>query len=154
MGKPSEMSDEIFECTAAWHDTYSDTMVIKCSDGRFAEPTDEFLRSIGVTHPDRFYLPGGPASMVKESASQELDLQKLAFLVEGHATKRIIALAHRGCGYYHTKYPRHKETERQQKQFEDLREFKQQADLRAPGVRVELYYIEKQQDNVTVLRIS
>ena len=77
-----------------------------CSDGRFTEPIEELLRSLGHARLDTMTMPGGPGLLNPLTASYgELDSVRkaAAFLIVGHAIKEVILIAHAGCGYYKKK---------------------------------------------------
>jgi hypothetical protein len=80
------------------------TMVVCCSDGRFIEATQDFLRSRGLSRYDLVAIPGGIAQALYEhevpggalSGAQSTEL-----LAKLHHTSKVILMAHADCGYYH-----------------------------------------------------
>lgn len=77
---------------------------VYCSDGRFEEQFDEFLRQLlGTLLCDRLAVPGGPASlglrppMPEESRGIEAQLE---FLVRAHDLRQVILIAHVPCAFY------------------------------------------------------
>ena len=78
---------------------------IYCSDGRYGDQVDEFLhRHLALPNYDRLTVPGGPAWLgFRSSASISqygLVRDQLDFLVQVHALRRVILIAHYGCAYY------------------------------------------------------
>ncbi|HZW06014.1 MAG TPA: carbonic anhydrase [Phycisphaerales bacterium] len=77
---------------------------IYCSDGRYNEQFDEFLHNhLKLPRYDRLVVPGGPAALAGHFSSyrdEEVMVEHLRFLIEGHELDRVVMIAHRGCGYY------------------------------------------------------
>ncbi|MEK6676079.1 MAG: carbonic anhydrase [Planctomycetota bacterium] len=80
---------------------------IYCSDGRVGEHFDDFLQT-GLSLPryDRVALPGGPACLA-DHPQAHLQAQgvvdEMKFLIEVHALKRVVLIAHEGCAFYTTR---------------------------------------------------
>jgi len=80
------------------------TMVVCCSDGRFVEATQDFLRSQGLNRYDLVAIPGGLAQVLYEREMPGAAMsggQATELLAKLHHTGRIILMAHADCGYYH-----------------------------------------------------
>lgn len=81
-----------------------ETVVVYCSDGRFGDQTEEFLnRNLGLKRYDRLVVPGGAACLTGYHPSHMQDegiFAQLRFLIEAHALKRVVLIAHDDCGYY------------------------------------------------------
>jgi hypothetical protein len=82
----------------------SDAIAVVCSDGRFAQHFEHFLSdTLRMPRCDRLAVPGGPALLAGrlatfwESSGVE---NQMRFLVESHELRRIVLIAHEGCGYY------------------------------------------------------
>ena len=78
-----------------------------CSDGRVGEHFDDFLQS-GLSLPryDRLCLPGGPACLAGHAQAHVEEqgvVDELQFLVQVHALKRVVLIAHQGCAFYATR---------------------------------------------------
>jgi hypothetical protein len=74
-----------------------------CSDGRFTEPVEELLRSLGHARLDTLTMPGGPGLLSMTTAKfGDLDAARrgAGFLIAGHAIREVVLIAHQGCGYY------------------------------------------------------
>ena len=81
-----------------------DGVAIFCSDGRFATPCEETLRTgLSLHSCDHLALPGGPGALVGHPEGRlphEGVLDEVAFLVESHEVERGILVAHEGCAFY------------------------------------------------------
>lgn len=77
---------------------------VYCSDGRFGDQMDDFLH-LGLELPryDRVAVPGGGACLAGHSVAirEEGAMEKqLRFLVENHALRRVVLIAHQDCAFY------------------------------------------------------
>lgn len=96
-----------FLSTEPYEETYPDALAVYCSDGRFTNPVEDLLRHLGHPRLDTMTLAGGPALFNPWLAglSDSMAVTSCArFLIESHATKRVILIAHEGCGYYRRHY--------------------------------------------------
>ncbi|MGE3107626.1 MAG: carbonic anhydrase [Phycisphaerales bacterium] len=77
---------------------------VYCSDGRVGEQFDDFLQSgLNLPRYDRVALPGGPACLAghpQASLEEHGVVDELKFLVDVHALKRIVLIAHQACAFY------------------------------------------------------
>ena len=81
-----------------WDSAAPTTLVIACSDGRFQEEVDAFLRDeLHLRQYDRFYVPGGGGAL----ASSGIDFTRAHdfraecnFLINAHRIKQVILLFH------------------------------------------------------------
>lgn len=77
---------------------------IYCSDGRVGEHFDDFLHhGLALPRYDRIALPGGPACLAAHPQAhleEQGVVDELKFLVEVHALKRIVLIAHQDCAFY------------------------------------------------------
>lgn len=80
---------------------------IYCSDGRYNEQFDEFLHNhLKLPRYDRLVVPGGPGVLAGHFAAyrdEEVLVEQLRFLIEGHDLDRVVLIAHKGCGFYRKK---------------------------------------------------
>jgi hypothetical protein len=88
----------VFQTQDPWSATRPETLVVACSDGRLQEETDCFLQGhLGITHYDRFYVPGGAGALASTGTdvmrAYEL-LGECRLLAAAHASKRVILLFH------------------------------------------------------------
>lgn len=136
-----------------WKDCQYEALVVACSDGRFNEFIDEFLRDeLGISCYDRLYVPGGGGALARGGA-EFLRVQRIhaecRFLIEAHAIKRAVLLFHGPgadgpaealCGDYLRRLPTSTAEAIRLQQERDAREV-----LRAglgPDVGLELYRCE------------
>lgn len=77
---------------------------IYCSDGRVGEHFDDFLhKGLALPRYDRVALPGGPACLAghpQAHLEEQGVVDELKFLVEAHALKRVVLIAHQACAFY------------------------------------------------------
>ena len=77
---------------------------VYCSDGRFGEQMDEFLhKALGLPRYDRVAMPGGAACLAENTTAtfEQAALERqLEFLIREHQLRRIVLIAHEGCGFY------------------------------------------------------
>lgn len=92
-----------YESSMPYRDGY-DGLAMYCSDGRFAGPCDDFIHhSLRMTRCDRVVLPGGARRLIPDdpnAADAPRVLKDVTFLIEAHAIKRVVLIAHADCGYY------------------------------------------------------
>jgi hypothetical protein len=99
------MKPTMFESTIPYSSRRIRVAAVYCSDGRFGEQFDEFLRhTLDTELCDRLAVPGGPASLRRDPGSLPEDsrgiLDQLAFLVRAHELQRVILIAHEPCAFY------------------------------------------------------
>ena len=75
-----------------------------CSDGRLGEQVDDFLhRGLSLPRCDRLVCPGGPVALAGRLMAfwecQGVEPQ-LRLLVRAHGLRKVVLIAHQGCGYY------------------------------------------------------
>ena len=107
----------------AFDATHPSALAMYCSDGRFTEAVEGLLRSIGEARLDTLTVPGGPALLDLDTANfSELEALRSAasFLIRGHRIKRVVLLAHQGCGFYRERMKHIAEEHVAARQREDL----------------------------------
>lgn len=139
------VKDCIFSAKATFHSKHATTIVVDCSDGRFTRSDDEFMEAVFQTDTaDEIEFPGGIASLHPLSSSSWGDVEvmraKLAMLVNGHKTERIVLMSHHGCLHYQRKYPSLDSKALMQRQLEDMVEVLEDLRRRFPGVEICAYY--------------
>lgn len=81
-----------------------DTLVVHCSDGRFAGPCDRFAqRRFELSRYDRLVVPGGAAWLAdpeRLSCEAPASRSALEMLVELHRLRRVVMIAHADCAFY------------------------------------------------------
>ena len=82
-----------------------DAAAVYCSDGRFGEHINDFLKTgLSLTRCDRVVLPGGPARLIglgQSSIEKKTVLSELNFLVTAHELDRVVLIQHESCAFYH-----------------------------------------------------
>ena len=118
---------------------------IYCSDGRFGEQMDEFLhQGLGLPRYDRVAAPGGAACLADhmmfyhEKNSME---RQLSFLIDSHQLRRLVLIAHEGCGFYKGLWMGGHSIEQQQ--AADLHRAAEALRSRHAGLKVEMYFARK-----------
>jgi len=99
-------------------------LAVYCSDGRFTQPVEDLLHSLGHARLDTLTMPGGPALLDRLSASYadaDAVVRGASFLITGHAIEEVVLLAHAGCGYYRLKRPTDTPAQLEARQIADLR---------------------------------
>jgi Putative carbonic anhydrase len=131
----------IYEGSIGWLNETGRALLLACSDGRFRDAREEFLRHYcQVQRADAILFPGGPASLLINAPWFFALRPQVLFLHKLHDVQRIIAVTHDDCGYYATKYPRLEVEKRRAQQIADLYEFREEMRKLVPGVAIELYY--------------
>ena len=101
----------------------ADAIAVHCSDGRFSQHFARFLTdSLQIPRCDRLAVPGGPALLAGRLASywESCGVEnQVRFLIETHALRRVVLIAHEGCGYYLRRLAL-PEARAEQAQIEDL----------------------------------
>ena len=132
--------------------------MIACSDGRFREEVDEFIRNgLGIECYDRLYVPGGAgalASSSSESTRAHNFRAECRFLISAHGTEQVILLFHgpsadgpdtATCADYRRKLPGRPAQEICRQQEEDANEMLQTGLGR--NVRLRAYRAEVTRDD-------
>jgi hypothetical protein len=118
------MPSTTFRAQKAYEPRHPDAMAIYCSDGRFTDSVEELLHGLGHARLDTMTLPGGPALFNAWLAgmSESMTVSASArFLIEAHAIRRVILIAHEGCGFYKKHMPSAKPADVRKHQEDDLR---------------------------------
>jgi hypothetical protein len=144
-----------FVSQIAFDDRRVGAAAVYCSDGRYGEQMDEFLHvSLGLPRYDRLALPGGAgclAGHLMTAYNEKLALERqLEFLIKAHALKRIVLIAHQGCGFYKDLWTDGRTVEEQQRA--DLLQAAQQLGAANRGVSVEAYFARMVEGNVAFER--
>jgi hypothetical protein len=126
---------------APWFDTNDHTLVISCSDPRYKESRDEYLKEHrGLLRPAEIKLPGGPAIILLSSPAFFTVRPLIALLHKHLHFDHVIGLAHRGCAYYTERYSRLNAEGVYRKQVEDLFEYEAEILRLIRGASVELFF--------------
>jgi len=150
-----------YQAQCPWQDRQFEALVVACSDGRFNEHIDEFLRcQLAITCYDRLYVPGG-AGALATSGAEFLRAQRFRaecqFLIKAHGLRRAILIFHAPtadgptqavCGEYLRRYPTSTAANIRLQQERDAGQV-MRAGL-GPDVRLELYRCEVNRDGVVL----
>ena len=112
-----------FRARRPYDPSHPDAMAIYCSDGRFTDAVEELLHGLGHPRLDTMTLPGGPALFNAWLAgmSESMTVSASArFLIEAHSIRRVILIAHEGCGFYKKHFPHAKAADIRKHQEDDL----------------------------------
>lgn len=94
----------VFESPTPYVEERIGAVALYCSDGRLGDQTDDFLhQGLGLPRYDRLTCPGGPACLSGRSTAywESVALaSQLKFLIQVHALKTVVLIAHQGCAYY------------------------------------------------------
>jgi len=118
------MKKECFVADATFERDHPDALAIYCSDGRFTEAVEQLLRHVGHPRLDTLTMPGGAAlyNYLSAGFADHDALSRAAtFLVRGHRIKRVVLLAHEGCGYYRARALGKTDEQIAKQQLADLR---------------------------------
>jgi len=130
-------------------------MAIYCSDGRFTDAVEELLHGLGHARLDTMTLAGGPALFNAWLAgmSESMTVSASArFLIEAHAIRRVILIAHEGCGFYRKHFPGGKPDDVRKHQEEDLRRAAQT--LKSMPIVTMLFYATIAEGHVVFERVQ
>ncbi len=96
-----------FVAREPWSPARPETLVVCCSDGRWHEAVEEFVRDQVSERADMYAVPGGPAGFSLWSSSfdeAKVSEQAFRFLADHHALESVWLIAHQDCAYYRAKY--------------------------------------------------
>jgi hypothetical protein len=137
--------DVVYEAREPWDPVRPETTIITCVDGRWYRHFQEFARDHLKTGPrtDFLAVPGGiePLTLL-DLVPKDFNFfrRRLEALVEGHGTKRIVAIAHQDCGWYRTRKIGPFKIDLRDRQLADLRRAKARLREMFNGVVVETYF--------------
>ena len=127
----------------AFDASHPHALAIYCSDGRFTQPVEELLHTLGHARLDTVTMPGGPGLLNHLSASYadaDAMTRNAAFLIRAHGIKEVVLLAHHGCGYYKHKRPMDSPEQVESRQLDDLRHAAKAIGKVDPAIKVHLYF--------------
>lgn len=135
-----------FQASSKVNRNHTDLLVVHCSDHRFQGGFYEFLNlklNLDENY-DLLVIPGGPQSLTLVEYLPKFawaSWKWFRFLVEAHALKRLILIAHQDCGWYKS-LPGHLfgSSDPRRRQEEDLRRVRQTLTEEFPQLSVELYF--------------
>ena len=151
---------DYFVSTKKWLTSRPHIMVVACSDGRYQESLDEFLRErLGIQYYDRLYAPGGPGVMASSLHSYfrgDQFRQEATFLIDAHQLEEIILIFHgpalpdgpveATCADYRRKMPYGQTQEINQQQQQDIEEVQKAINRDGSALRLSAYRSEARAD--------
>jgi len=132
-----------FVATVPYEASHPDAMALYCSDGRFTEAVEELLRSLGHARLDTLTMPGGPGLFnlwIAGTVDSTSAASSATFLIVAHQIKRVIVIAHEGCGYYRKHLTGRTPADIRKQQEDDLRLAARTLETSRSGLRVDAYY--------------
>lgn len=92
---------------APWSPERPEALVVCCSDGRYHQHFEDYVRAHVGERPDMLALPGGPVGFDGWSASfdhERVFAHSLRLLCGSHPLRSIWLIAHEGCAFYRDKH--------------------------------------------------
>jgi hypothetical protein len=135
----------VYASSVPWNATRPDTVIISCVDGRWRAQIQDFAVNHlkADLHTDFLAVPGGiePLTLL-DHVPKDFNFfrRRIESLVEGHSTRRIVAIAHQDCGWYKTRTFLSLRIDLRERQIADLRRAAARLREMLPGVTVETYF--------------
>ena len=117
------MVSDRYIATEPWKADRPENLVVCCSDGRWHEQVEDFIRAQVSERADMYVVPGGPAAfdIWNSSFDESQALEKsFRFLVEHHSLSTIWLIAHQDCAYYRAKQRSAGDASLRRRQYTDL----------------------------------
>ncbi len=141
-----------------WKDHRAEALVVACSDGRFHDEINEFVRlRLAISCYDRLYVPGGGGALATSGANflrARRFRTECGFLIGAHALKRAILFFHGPatdgppeavCGDYRRRLPTATLQAIRLQQERDAKQILREG--LGKGVRLEVYFCEIDKDH-------
>jgi hypothetical protein len=148
---------QVFIATTPWSSTRPETLVVCCSDGRWHQQVEEFIREQVSQRADMYAVPGGPAGFSLWSSSfdeSKVTEKAFRFLADHHALEAVWLMAHQDCAYYRTKYGPLDEGYIFRRQREDLDRATEMILRWYPNLLVRKVYVSLQHGRVSFATLS
>jgi hypothetical protein len=130
---------------------------VYCSDGRFGEQVDDLVfNALKLPRYDRLAVPGGAACLAghfNAYREEEGVAEQLRFLLDVHAVKRVILIAHEGCAYY-TEWLRVAPLQLEARQHEDLEKAIRRVSRFGVGIEVTAFFARRRGGHVLFERVD
>ncbi len=146
-----------FLASSPFDASHPTALAIYCSDGRFTNAVEELLHALGHPRLDTLTMPGGPALFNAWLAglSQSMAMvEGSRFLIEAHAIRRVILLAHEGCGFYRKHYAGLTPDQVRAHQETDLRTAASSLHAAHPSLEISLYCAAAHQGRVRFVTVG
>jgi hypothetical protein len=119
---------------------------VYCSDGRFGEHVDDFLKNaLKLPRYDRLAVPGGAGCLAGHLFAYREEwalIEQLQFLIRAHAIERLVLIAHQDCAFY-AEQLRVSSLPLETRQREDLQTAAARIRSFAPILRLDLFFARK-----------
>jgi hypothetical protein len=146
-----------FVAATPWSAARPETLVVCCSDGRWHEQVEEFVRDQVSERADMYAVPGGPAGFSLWSSSfdeSKVTEKAFRFLADHHALEAVWLMAHQDCAYYRAKYGPLDEGYVFRRQREDLDRAAEMVRRWYPPLLVRKVYVSVKQGRVVFATLS
>ena len=150
-------SQDPFMAGTPWSPARPETLVVCCSDGRWHEQVEEFVRDQVSERADMYSVPGGPAGFSLWSSSfdeAKVSEKAFRFLAEHHGLESVWLIAHQDCAYYRAKYGPLDEQFILRRQREDLDRAQDMISRWYPKLFVRKVYVSLDRDRVVFTTLS
>jgi carbonic anhydrase len=141
----------VFKVKRSFQREHPETLIIRCSDGRFTVPVADLMAHKGYQSYDTLAIPGGPA-LLDMSGSSISDTESVRsstrFLIRGHHTQRVFLIAHVSCGYYQKRMTGQPDNKVLSQQIKDLQCSAAWIRRENPQIQVEAYFIYPQNGDI------
>jgi hypothetical protein len=132
-----------FVAAVPYQPSHPSALALYCSDGRFTEAVEELFRSLGHERLDTLTMPGGPGLFnvwIAGMGDSTAITGGARFLIEAHAIKRVLLIAHEGCGFYRTHMAGRTAEQIKTQQLDDLQVATRALASARAGLRIDAYY--------------
>ena len=132
-----------FVATVPYDASHPSALALYCSDGRFTEAVEELFRSLGHGRLDTLTMPGGPGLFnvwIAGMGDSTAISGGSRFLIEAHQIRRVLLIAHEGCGFYRKHLSGREPEQIRAQQEDDLRVAARALETARGGIRLDLYY--------------
>jgi hypothetical protein len=156
-GQSAALEGERFLASTPWSADRPEHLVVCCSDGRWHEQVEEFMRKQVSSRADLYAAPGGPAAFNLWSSSLEersVAEKALKFLVEHHQLRAVWLMAHAECAYYRAKFQPLDANYILRRQLQDLQQTAQSIRERYPQVEAHRIYVHREKAQVVFTRLG
>lgn len=146
-----------FVAKVPYQASHPSALALYCSDGRFTEAVEELFRSLGHERLDTMTMPGGPGLFnvwIAGMGDSGAVTGGARFLIEAHAIRRVLLIAHEGCGFYRKHLSGRTAEQIRAQQEEDLHTASRALASARPGLRIDAYYAMVAGEHVSFLPLT
>lgn len=131
-------------------------VAVYCSDGRFGEQVDDLLTELKLPRYDRLAVPGGAACLAshfKAYREEEGVAEQLRFLVQVHAVRQVVLIAHEGCAFY-TQWLNISPLQLEARQHDDLTKAIRRVERFGNNIEISAYFARRDGERITFERVE